>query len=999
MSDSEEHRETPIIRALPGGRQRVPAPPDARQRARALIVVALVMFLFAVLPFTAHRLADWLWYRDLGFERVFLTKIAAQWALAIVAGLVAFAIIAGNVKAALRGSAVDSLLAETRLDAEARARAAVLTRLAEVAAVPAALLIAFLAALGIAAEWRTALSFLYRTPFGVSDPVFGRDVGYYVFTLPAIGGVLDFLGTMLILGGLLALPVYVARGVIFARGGWHVAIESAAAVHLAILVAGLLVISALRIHFVRIPSLLLAQHTPLFGGSYTDLHARLPALRLLSVVALVCAAAVVWGAVRGRLVRVGGRAVAGYLIAAVLASVVPAIYQRLVVQPNELTRESPQIVNHIRATRQAWGVDAVTRRELGGESRLTLADLAANRATIDNVRLWDREPLLQTYGQIQSIRTYYDFVAVDDDRYRIGGQLRQVMLSARELNTDALPTRTFINEHLTYTHGMGVTLGPSNAVTAEGLPVLFVKDLPPASTEPSVRITRPQIYFGELTHTFVLAPTRQREFDYPAREGADEAAVYSSYGGTTGVRVNSFLRRALFAFRFGSLNIVLSRDVTDSTRILYHRNVRERAQRALPFLVFDRDPYLVVTGEGHLKWLLDAYTRSDRYPYAQPWADGTNYVRNSVKVVIDAYDGDVQAYVAEPADPIIRTFARIYPGLLRPLETMDAELRAHLRYPEDLFRMQTVIYATYHMNDPETFYHREDQWQIPGTGDVTEGSRPASFMRHIVMRLPGEREPEFILMRPFTPRQKDNLAAWMVARNDGEHYGKLVVYRFPRQSLVFGPTQIVNRINQDTEVARQISLWDQRGSQVIAHAWAVPAFKKRLLEDGKKKILLNLAGRKVTEPAVSNEINSLAAEFHPVPVVVLADSDELVQILKALECGAKGYIPSSIGIAVCVEAINLAVAGGTFVPAKSVMTMRKVIGEGGEATGSLASMFTQRQEEVIRELRRGKANKIIAYELNLRESTVKVHIRNIMKKLKATNRTEVAYMLSEMFPG
>jgi uncharacterized membrane protein (UPF0182 family) len=815
MGEGEEQRETPIIRALPGGRRRVAGPPDARQRARALLVFAIIVLVFAVMPFATHRLADWLWYRDLGFERVFLTKIAAQWVLGIAAGLVSFAIIFANVRAALRGSALDPLIAETRFGAEARARAAVLTRLAQIAAVPAAILIAVLAAIGAASEWRMALSFLYRTPFGVADPIFGRDVGYYVFTLPAIAGVLDFIGTMLVLGGLLALPIYLARGVVFARTGWRVVVEPVAAVHLAVLAAALLILAALRIHFVRIPSLLLIQHTPLFGASYTDLNARLPALRLLSIVALVCAAAVVWGAVRGRLVRVGVRAIGAYFIAAILASIIPAMYQRLVVQANELTRESPQIVHHIRATRHAWGLDSVVRRELGGESRLTSADIAANRATIDNVRLWDREPLLQTFGAIQSIRTYYDFVAVDDDRYQIGGQLRQVMLAPRELNTDALPTRTFINEHLTYTHGMGVTLGPSNAVTTQGLPVLLVKDLPPASTDTSLRITRPQIYFGELSNTFVLAPTRQREFDYPAGGGGGEAAIYSSYGGRTGVRIGSFARQALFALRFGSLNILLSGDLTDSTRILYHRNIRERAERALPFLVFDRDPYLVITRNGHLKWILDAYTQSDRYPYAQPWPDGTNYVRNSVKVVIDAYDGDVQAYLVDPSDPIIRTLARIYPGLLRPLATLDPDLRAHLRYPEDLFRMQTTVYATYHMSDPETFYHREDQWQIPGSVEAPEGRRPASFMRHIVMRLPGEREPEFILMRPFTPRQKDNLAAWMVARNDGDHYGKLVVYRFPQQSLVFGPTQVVNRINQDTEVARQISLWDQRGSQVI----------------------------------------------------------------------------------------------------------------------------------------------------------------------------------------
>jgi uncharacterized membrane protein (UPF0182 family) len=718
--------------------------------------------------------------------------------------------LAGNARVALRALPEEPVPVVDRSRTGLRTQAALRIQLAAALALPVSAILALPLALLAAADWRTVVQFAHRAPFGVTDPVFGRDIAYYVFTVPLLSSALGFAALVLTLACVaIVLPIYLARGEIGLRGG-RPHVEPLAAVHLGVLTALLLAVAAVRILFVTVPDVLQASHGPLQGASYTDLRITVPLLRVTAFLAVASAGVVLWNASRHRFDRGAVGAVAGYLaLSVLLLGLVPAMHQRLVVQPNELAREAPQIVHHIAATRRAWGIDAVVRRELGVDQRLTGEDIAANQATIANVRLWDREPLLQTFGQIQSIRTYYDFAAVDDDRYRIGGELRQVMLSAREMNTAALPTRTFINEHLTYTHGMGLTLGPSNQVTPEGLPVLWVKDLPPAASVP-LRITRPQIYFGERANDFVLAPTRQREFDYPAGEG--DAAVYSRYEGRAGVLAGSFGRRLLFALRFRSLNVLLSRDLLPETRVLFHRNVRERAELALPFVRFDPDPYLVITDSGQLVWVLDAYTTTDRYPYSQRLDDGTSYMRNSIKVTIDAYDGTLRAYLSDPGDPMVRMLARIYPGLLRPMTEMPADLRAHLRYPEDLFRVQTALYGTFHMTDPETFYHREDQWQVPTSqrGDGGEG-----FMRHIVMRLPGEREPEFILMRPFTPRQKDNLAAWMVARNDGPHYGKLVAYRFPRQSLVFGPTQIVNRINQDTEVARQVSLWDQRGSEVI----------------------------------------------------------------------------------------------------------------------------------------------------------------------------------------
>ncbi|MEA2724285.1 MAG: uncharacterized protein QOH59_2056, partial [Gemmatimonadales bacterium] len=603
------------------------------------------------------------------------------------------------------------------------------------------------------------------------------------------------------------IPIYALRGDIVLAPR-RLSIEPSAGMHIATLLAAAFVLTALRLWLVDIPGLLYSTTGPLVGASYTDLHATLPALRLSAFAAILAAITIVLGGVRQRLPRYALLAIGGYIgLAAVGRGLVPVIMQKFVVAPTELTRETPYLKHHIAATRQAWGIDSVETRELKGEANLSLADIKANASTIENVRLWDREPLLMTFGQLQEIRTYYDFVSVDDDRYQIDGRYRQVLLSPRELNPASLPTRTFINEHLTFTHGMGLTMSPVNQVTPEGLPVLFIKDLPPVSTV-SLKLTRPQIYYGELTNSYVFVGTKQREFDHPS----GEANVYTTYEGKGGVPVGNVLRRAMLAAHFGSSKILFSGDITSESRVLYNRTVTDRAKKALPFLLFDADPYIVIAGDGTLKWILDAYTASHGYPYAERLRDGTTYLRNSVKLVIDAYDGSLTAYVSAPNDPLIRTWSRIFPGIFSPLDSMPADLKAHIRYPDGIYRIQTNLYTTYHMEAPEDFYHREDQWQIPTLGE-NEGAVP--FMRHIIMRLPEEKNAEFIYMVPFTPRGKDNLAAWMVARNDAEEYGKLRVYRLSRQSLVFGPRQIVNRINQNTEIARQVSLWDQRGSQVI----------------------------------------------------------------------------------------------------------------------------------------------------------------------------------------
>ena len=814
--------------------------PRRDPRPRLLLILAAVLLVVLVTRTAAARLTDWLWFREVGFERVFLLQLVAQWTLGLLAGVGGFAILYGNARIALRGIEMVRESVQVLAEGGVAMRERFLTRLAELLALPVAGFGALILALAAAAQWRTLVQFYYRTPFGDVDPIFGRDVAYYVFTLPTLELTLGMASTALLFTlVLLVVPIYVARGDIYLRG-WRVQAQPSVSLHTAVLLALLLLVHSARLIFVSAPSLLFGTHGPLQGATLTDVSIVLPALRALGALLAVGSLVVLWYARQGRIVRSAAGVIGSYLVLSIIfTGLIPTAYQRLVVQPNELAREAPQIAHHIAATRKAWGLDKVERRELGGDQMLTAKDLEANRSTIENVRLWDRAPLLRTFGQLQSIRTYYEFVAVDDDRYMVNGALRHVLLSARELDAAALPTRTFVNEHLTFTHGMGLTMGPTNEVTPEGLPVLWVKDLPPASSI-KLPISRPQIYFGEMASTFVLAPSRQREFDHPAREG--DAGVYSTYSGSAGVSVGSFWRRTLFALHFQSLNILLSSDLTDSTKILYYRNVRERAERALPFLRFDPDPYLVVTASGRLTWMIDAYTATDHYPYSARMQDGTNYLRNSVKVTVDAYDGDIRAYLADPSDPMIKTLSRIYPGLLRPLAEMPADLRAHVRYPEALFTAQTALYATFHMTDPETFYHREDQWAIPG---VAQGEEPSGYVRHIVMRLPGEKGTEYILMRPFTPRQKDNLAAWMVARNDGDHYGELISYRFPRQSLIFGPTQVNSRINQDTEVSRQVSLWDQGGSAVIRGELLVIPIEASLLYV--QPLYLQASGGKIPE--------------------------------------------------------------------------------------------------------------------------------------------------------
>ncbi|HEX6316110.1 MAG TPA: UPF0182 family protein, partial [Gemmatimonadaceae bacterium] len=573
---------SPSLRLVPGANG-----PGTRQAIRVLLVVVLLVLI--VLPAVLRFAADWFWFQEIGYERVFTTELMTKALLFVIVTAVSYILLSINLRFARRGtppvSVFPSQVPESLVEIVER-----LPRLTT----PAAAVFSVLAGISASAAWMTALQFLHGAPFGTTDPVFNRDIGFFTFVMPALGMMLGLLSTLTVLAALLCGFVYLVRGEIRPPNP-RIFISPRASAHLGVLVIAFLVLAAFRIWFVQIPELVFSTTGPLTGASYSDLHARRPGLHVTAIVALLGAAWIGWSIVRHRVLPAVIVAIAAYAVVGFLGrSAYPSIIQRLVVAPTELGRERPYIANHIAATRKAWGIDSVVTRDLPGDVALSLDDIRNNGPTIENVRLWEREPLLQTFGQLQEIRTYYDFISVDDDRYVIDGRYRQVLLSARELNTGALPTRSFINDHLTFTHGMGITLAPVNQVTIEGLPVLFVKDLPPVTTG-DLAVKRPQIYYGELTNQYAVVGTRLPEFDYPS----GEQNITAAYAGTGGVPL-TFWRRAVLSWHFASLKLLLSADISASSRILYRRNIVERARRALPFLRLDGDPYLVLTDAGEL---------------------------------------------------------------------------------------------------------------------------------------------------------------------------------------------------------------------------------------------------------------------------------------------------------------------------------------------------------------------------------------------------------------
>jgi uncharacterized protein len=774
--------------------------------ASAAVLVALVLAGLV----GGGVLVDALWFRHLGYLVVFRTSLEAKVVCFLVAGVVAFAVIAGSGLYAVR---------------DVRGQPRVVVRWGDAETLPeliatigdripwrpltagAAGVLSLLVGLTQAANWQTYLLWLRGGQYGKADPLFATDIGFYLFSLPAYHSLASAVVAIPMLAGLLAAALFWFQGgVDFRRSA--LALPERATRLLSLLLCVLFLAKAFGYWLGRY-DLVLAPGGAVYGAGYTATHVRLPLQWLLVLSALAAA-----GLALANVLALGWRllvaGVVGLFAVSVFASVFPDVYQRLRVRPDELRLERPFIEWNVALTRLAYGLDAVTTRPFPAAGRLDVSAIERNRPTFSNVRLWDPGPLLDAYKQLQVIRLYYDFHDVDIDRYELRGGRRQVMLAAREIVPSLLPAnaRTWVNQRLQFTHGFGVVMSPVTEFEGEGLPRFFIQDIPPRS-DVGLQVSEPRIYFGERTDDYVIVKGAAEEFDYPK---GDEN-VTTTYAGSGGMEIGSWPRRALFAWALRDLNLLISANVRRDSRILLRRSVGERISRLAPFLLLDRDPYIVLS-EGRLFWIQDAYTTADSFPYSEPIGRlGFNYVRNSVKIVIDAYNGTVDFYATDPAEPVLAAYARAFPGFFRPYADMPEDLKRHVRYPEDLFLIQAEMYRTYHMTNPEVFYNKEDLWSFPS--ETVGETRSAVQPYYVIMRLPGEEREEFILMEPMTPSNRNNMVAWLAARCDAPHYGQLVESQFPKERLIYGPQQIEARIDQDTLISQQLSLWNQMGSKVI----------------------------------------------------------------------------------------------------------------------------------------------------------------------------------------
>jgi uncharacterized membrane protein (UPF0182 family) len=797
-------------------------PPPPRRRGRLLLLAVIAAVVLGGGTALSYYV-DALWWGSLGVADVFWKTLNMQAAAFVGFAVVTFIILYGSFLA-LKPARLGELAGLPILINGQPIRLPV-EPVIRLVALGASLLIAVATGAGMTAAWPTLALYWYgqsdavRATAAVVDPIFGRPLTFYLFTLPAYQLVSGWLMTLAVVAAAVAVFFVVVTGGTRMLGARREPGPSAWR-GLSITVACILAMLAVRVYLGRFEHLF-EDHTIFAGVTYTEAHVTLTGLLFVSF-ALVAGALIALvnavSAPRARwLVLAVAPAAACYVIVGILGWYVTSF----IVKPNELVREGPYIANNIQMTRQAYGLDRITQHPFPADNGLEALDPANNRETLENIRLWDWRALQDTLRQIQEIRTYYDFPDIDIDRYEINGSVRQMMLAARELNVEKLPesSRNWINEKLIYTHGYGVTMNPVNGFTPEGLPALVLRDMPVQSTIPGITVTRPEIYFGELTNTDVYVKTRQKEFNYPQ----GETNSLTSYEGTGGIVLGGFFRRLIIALDRGDLaKLPFSDDINPESRLLMRRNIRERVATLAPFLTFDEDPYIIVGDDGRLSWMMDGFTTSESYPYSRHFRlgrDRINYMRNSVKATVDAYDGTTTLYVFDSEDPIIAAYRGIFPSLFKDASAMPPAMRKHVRYPELLLKLQASVYGLYHMTDPGAFYNREDLWSVAsqvGLNAQREQSAQTMDPNFVLMKLPIENEKtiEFVEILPFTPANRNNLIGWIAGRSDEPNYGKAVVYDFPKTKLVDGPLQVEARIDQNAQLSGQLSLWNQQGSHV-----------------------------------------------------------------------------------------------------------------------------------------------------------------------------------------
>ncbi len=811
-----------------------PPPHAPRRRRNFLLVLVVLAGIFFGARTALSYYVDALWFGSLGYVDVFWKTLRLEWGIFAAFMAATFLILYGSFVALKRAHLPDLPSGHTILIGGQPLKLPVESVL-RLIALGVSLVIAAATGASMMVEWPTIALFWYatRTSGGVFDPIFSKPLNFFLFALPAWQLTTGWLLTLAVITCLLAAFFVLITGGSRALAGRLSRSVTLPWRGLSITFAVLLLILAMRAYIGRF-ELLIEDHTIFGGVTYTDAHVTLTGM-LIVCAALVLGAVI--AAVNALRVPRGRWLVAAILPAAVCYVAVQGVawyVSSFIVKPNELVREKPYIVYNTDLTRQAYGLNRMSQREFPAETTVEAADPANNQVTLQNIRLWDWRALQDTLRQIQEIRTYYDFPDIDIDRYDIDGTTRQVMLAARELNVDKLPesSRNWINDKLIYTHGYGITMNPVNGFTPEGLPTLLLSNMPVQSTVHSLSVTRPEIYFGEMTNTDVYVKTGQKEFNYP--QGASNSLT--SYDGNGGIVIGSFLRRIAIAFDRDDLaKLPFSDDVNKDSRLLMRRTLRERVSTLAPFLTYDPDPYIVLGDDGRLSWIMDAFTLSDSYPYSTHYRLGDdliNYMRNSVKVVIDAYDGTTTFYVFDRDDPIIAAYQRIFPGLFKDASMMPAGLRKHVRYPELLLKLQAEVYGLYHMTDPEAFYNREDLWTVAtevGMGEGGAQTTQAMQPNFVLMKLPGETGEEFVEILPFTPANRNNLIGWIAGRSDGAQYGTSVVYNFPKTKLVDGPLQIEARIDQNAELSGQLTLWNQQGSHVRRGALLVIPIGRALL--------------------------------------------------------------------------------------------------------------------------------------------------------------------------